>query len=560
LNFIRKVYQQLQMNEQYDVAILGAGFEGGMLATILACNGIKTVLIDAGTHPRFALGESTVRHTFRMVKIMAERFGVPEFHHEFNSGKAIHTHVSSGFGVKKNFGFIYHREGQNQQPAEANQLVIPPYREGYEAHLFRQDTDAFLTYTAIHHGATVKYMTRVKNVETDKQGVTIQTEKGETIRSRFIADASGGGHVLARLWNLRDTPPRVRLQTRCLFTHMIDVKPYDDLTLPNGVPQAPRRWYEGTCHHLFDGGWLWVIPFNNRPGSTNKCVSVGLSFEMRKFPKPTDITPQQEWEQFLAKYPSIKEQFKDAKLVRDWISSDRLQGSLKQTVGDRWVVMAGGAGSGFLDALFSRGLASSVEVINALAGRLIPAVKEDDFRAERFEYISRVHEINLRNNDKLVFAAYTSFRDFDLWNAWFRVWALGVGLGDLKLASIYNRYKKSHDESLLPDSEEPMGLFYSQHQGFKELFDAGVAKMDEVEAGTTDPKEAARYIFSLVRNAKFNAAADQLGDPNCHYINVGTMKATMKLLAWLVTSAPPEMRDMSFGLLGGSRKPHAASA
>ena len=155
------------MNEQFDVAILGAGFEGGMLATILACKGAKVVIIDAGTHPRFALGESTVRHTFRMIKIMAERFGVPEFKTEFNSGEQIHQHVSSGFGVKKNFGFVYHHEGQHQKPEESTQLVIPPYREGYEAHLFRQDTDAYLTYTAIHHGATVKYRTRVKEVETD---------------------------------------------------------------------------------------------------------------------------------------------------------------------------------------------------------------------------------------------------------------------------------------------------------------------------------------------------------------------------------------------------------
>ena len=178
-------------------------------------------------------------------------------------------------------------------------------------------------------------------------------------------------------------------------------------------PQAPHRWYEGTCHHLFDGGWLWVIPFDNREGSTNKCVSVGLSFDIRKFPKPMDITPEQEWRQFLDQFPSIKEQFKDAKLVRDWVSSDRLQGSCKQTVGDRWAIMAGGAGSGFLDALFSRGLASSVEVINALSARLLGALKDDDFRVERFEYISRIHEANLRNNDRLVFAAYTSFRDFE---------------------------------------------------------------------------------------------------------------------------------------------------
>jgi len=547
------------MSDQFDVAILGAGFEGGMLATILAYKGAKVVLIDAGTHPRFALGESTVRHTFRMIKIMAERFGVPEFKTEFNSGEQLHKHVSAGFGVKKNFGFVYHRAGQHQKPEESTQLVIPPYREGYEAHLFRQDTDAYLTYTAIHHGATVKYKTLAKEIETDKQGVTIKTDKGETIRARFVADASGGGHVLARMWNLRDNPPRIRLQTRCLFTHMIDVKPYDDLTLPNGVPKAPRPWYSGTCHHIFDGGWLWVIPFDNREGSTNKLISVGLSFDMRKFPKPTDITPDQEWRQFLERFPSIQAQFKDAKLVRDWVSSDRLQGSLKQSVGDRWAVMAGGAGSGFLDALFSRGLASSVEVINALAARLLGALKDDDFRAERFEYISRIHEANLRNNDRLVFAAYTSFRDFDLWNAWFRIWALGVGLGDLNLASIYRRYKSSHDDSILPDAEEPMGLFYSQHKGFGELFDSAVAKMDEVEAGTTDPKEASRFIFKLVQNAKFNAAPTRLGDPEAHFINSGAPLTTLKTLYWLATSAPPDIRKMTLGLLGdvgGKRKAH----
>src|SRR5579871_1661004 len=107
---------QTHMNEQFDVAILGSGFEGGMLGTILAYKGGKVVLIDAGSHPRFALGESTVRHTFRMIKIMAERFGVPELKNEFNSGELLHKHVSNRFGVKKNFGFVYHRPGEHQRP------------------------------------------------------------------------------------------------------------------------------------------------------------------------------------------------------------------------------------------------------------------------------------------------------------------------------------------------------------------------------------------------------------------------------------------------------------
>jgi tetracycline 7-halogenase / FADH2 O2-dependent halogenase len=543
------------MTELYDVAILGAGIEGSLLATILAYKGAKVLVLDAGTHPRFALGESTVRHTFRMMKIIAERFGVPELKEKFYSAEHLHKYVSSGLGVKKNFGFILHHEGQHQNPHEATQFVIPPYREGHEAHLYRQDIDAFLAYTSVHHGATIRYMTRVKEVDAGKDCVTLKSEKGEIFKAKFVADASGGGHVLSRQWGLHDQVPRVKLQSRCLFTHMIDVKPYDDLNLPNGVPRAPRRWYEGTCHHLFDGGWLWVIPFNNRPGSTNPVVSVGLSFDMRKFPKPTDITPHQEWLQWLDKFPSVKEQFKDAKLIRDWVSSDRLQGTCKQTVGDRWALMAGGAGSGFFDALFSRGLAGSMEVTNALAARILKAIEEDDFSAHQFEYVSRLHENLLQNNDRLVRSAYTSFRDFDLWNAWFRVWVLGVGLGDLKLASTYRRYLKTHDDSLLPDAEEPMGLFYSQHKGFQQLFLDATAKMDEVEAGTTDTKSATKYIIDLIRNAKFTPSANHLGDPDWHYINVGTPMVNLKTLAWLCTSAPPDIKALSLGLLGRGKAP-----
>ena len=113
--------------------------------------------------------------------------------------------------------------------------------------------------------------------------------------------------------------------------------------------------------------------------------------------------------------------------------------------------------------------------------------------------------------------------------------------------------------TIKPDAEEPMGLFYSQHKGFGELFDAAVAKVDEVEAGTTDPKEAARYIFGLVRNAKFNSAANHLGDPEWHFINAGAPITTLKTLLWLVTSAPPDIRGLTLGLLGdvgGSSKPH----
>ena len=120
-------------HEIYDVAILGAGFEGGLLATILARQGAKVLLIESGTHPRFAVGESTVRHVFRMLKIMGERYDVPEIIEKFSSADSIHKHVTTMCGEKRNFGFVYHREGRTQNAQECTQLVIPPFREGLPA-------------------------------------------------------------------------------------------------------------------------------------------------------------------------------------------------------------------------------------------------------------------------------------------------------------------------------------------------------------------------------------------------------------------------------------------
>jgi len=83
--------------------------------------------------------------------------------------------------------------------------------------------------------------------------------------------------------------------------------------------------------------------------------------------------------------------------------------------------------------------------------------------------------------------------------------------------------------------------------------------MCQVEAGSVDPKTASKYIFDLIRHADFAPPANHLGDPNHRFINIGTPWATLTTLAWLATSAPPEIKSMSAGLLGDmGRKPHPA--
>lgn len=524
---------------QYDVIILGSGISGSILGTILAKEGAQVLLLDGATHPRFVVGESTVRHTMRTLKIMAERFDIEELR-KVSSGDNIHRYVSSACGEKRNFGFLYHREGKLHNPAECTQLVIPPFREGYEAHLFRQDIDAYLYQAAIHYGADGIQNVLVEDVDIRPDGVTVRTNKGQTFTSNFFVDAAGFRSPLARKLNLRHEPTIAKTHSRAIFTHMIDVGDFDEIW--NNAHGQPEKWYSGTCHHIFDGGWLWVIPFNNRKGSTNPLVSIGLHLDSRRYPRPLDITPQEEWERFLDRYPSIAVQFKQAKTIRPWVTTDRIQYSSKQVVGDRWCLMAHSAG--FVDAIFSRGLANATETLAAFAPRLVQAVKDNDYSMERFEYVEQLEQNLFKNADLVGYGAYVAYRDFDLWNAWFRIWALGVGLGDLRLASIYQRYKETHDNSILPDAEEPLGLFASNHVGFAKLFEQAVAYMEAVDAGNMPPKEAANKIFQLVKNAPFSSPAIGLADPNHRFINAGTPAALAKSAWWALTSAPPEMKQM----------------
>lgn len=537
-------------DQQYDVVILGSGFAGGMLGAILARQGVKVLILDGGGHPRFAIGESTVRHTLRMVKMMAVRYDVPELEY-LSTYHQIRDHISSACGEKRNFGYLYHREGQEQNPREANQLVIPPFRIGYEAHMFRQDIDAYLTNVAIHYGATVKLHTPVKDVQIDQSGVEAESVKGEKFRARYLVDATGFRSVIADKLGLREKPTRLKTHSRSIFTHMIDVLPYDQVQDAQKVHGMPSPWHKGTLHHIFDGGWLWVIPFNNHEKSTNNIISVGLQLDPRKYPK-TGLSPQAEFEDWLSRFPSVARQFKHAKPVRDWVSTDRLQYSATKVAGYRFCLMS--HATGFLDPLFSRGLANTTEAINAFAPLLLKALADDDFSEERFAYVERLQQNTIDHNDELVHGSYISWRDYDLWNAWFRVWVTAVTIGEMRLTGILRKYKRTHDERILPDADEPLGLFYNQHQSFQSFWQAVNDEIRAVEEERISSKEGTQRIFKILKTVNFMPPAFRIWDPNRRYMHMADPKTMLHTFLWLARQAPPEIRDF---LINPPPGPHA---
>ncbi|WP_433458030.1 NAD(P)/FAD-dependent oxidoreductase [Micromonospora sp. CA-248212] len=537
-------------NGMFDVVVIGSGLAGSTLAACLAANGAHTLVIDAGTHPRFAVGESTIPYTSMAMRLISERYGVPEIKY-LSTFESVYAHINTTGGVKRNFGFVYQRPGEQQRPEEANMFQIPKILNT-ENHFFRQDIDNFMLTVAAKYGAVIRQQTRIAGVQVDEDGVTLDVGPGAPVRARYLVDASGFRSALAEQFDLREEPTRLEHHSRSLFTHMVGVRPYDDFA-PRETYGNPTRWHEGTLHHIFEGGWMWVIPFDNHPRSTNDLCSVGVQFDPRRYPVP-DCSPEEEFRQFLDRYPGIAQQFTNATPVREWVRTGRLQYSPKKTVGYRWCLMSHAAG--FVDALFSRGLSNTMEIINALTQRLLDALKDDDFAVERFEYVQELEQGQLDFNDDLVNNAYIAFRDWDLWDAWFRVWALTQILSTFEINRGYALYSKTRDPAVLRRMERPWWRVELREFDRSKVDDpdhaevleflAGVSRMMRaVDAGEAEPKDVAKQIRDQLASARFVPPAFGLADPAIRITGASAAKV-LGTLRWAKRDAPPAIGELTY--------------
>jgi tetracycline 7-halogenase / FADH2 O2-dependent halogenase len=269
----------------FDTIIVGSGLAGSSLAAILARHGYRVLLLEKGRHPRFAIGEAAFFRTCLWIWLTGRRYDVPELLHII-SPEAIAEHIAPSAGLKQTFGQAYHRPGQPYRIEETHNIVTPLAFFFRDTHFFRQDVDHYLTKTAVKYGAVYRDQTTVSGIDFDDGGVTVTTETGESFRGRYIVDGAGYRSPLADRLGLRDDTPRTRNNSRSIFSHFSHVQPFDD-TLDGRIPGS-YSLFEGTLHHAFDGGWFWVIPFDNNEWSDNPLCSVGVMLDRDKFPaRPT---------------------------------------------------------------------------------------------------------------------------------------------------------------------------------------------------------------------------------------------------------------------------------
>jgi len=517
-----------------------------MLACILAKHGLSTLLIEELTHPRFAIGESLIPETGVRLRILAEKYGVPEIGW-LGSFHALRDNISTACGVKRSFGFMYHREGEKHRPEETNQLptLTPPF--GPDSHLYRQDTDAYLASMAVQYGADFRQQTKVASVELREDEIRVNVAGGEQIRAAFLVDAGGmRSHVSTQL-NLRDAEPRFRTDTRALYNHFVGMKPAD--LLLDGKKVTPSPLAHSTMHHVFDGGWVWVIPFNNHRESTNPLTSVGLMLDRRKYPTPQG-TPEEEFRSTIARFPSIQRHFAGATAVRPWVGTGRIQYSQKTLLANRVIQLPHAAH--FVDPLFSSGLSVLTVSVDLMAESMLQAFKDDDFALERFRRIDDVVNGAMDHFDHVVTTSLDSFASYDLWNAWNRNWVMGNFLGTFGPFANLIRFLGSGDRAFLDRTTAPgrLGVLSSHLPEVKAAMMASSDDIAEAVSGRITHEVANERIFARLGALKFLPPYMGFGDPEQRTPATFTLPAGARHVLWYRFQGDKKWRDYaSFNLL-----------
>src|SRR5947199_10781088 len=108
-----------------DLAVLGSGFGGTLLAIIAQRLGLGVALLERGTHPRFAIGESSTPLADFKLGAIADRFGLPWLRPlaKYGPWKAAYPHLTCG--LKRGFSFFRHEAGRPYAPQESSGNALP---------------------------------------------------------------------------------------------------------------------------------------------------------------------------------------------------------------------------------------------------------------------------------------------------------------------------------------------------------------------------------------------------------------------------------------------------
>lgn len=392
-----------------DVAVVGSGFAGSLTALCLRARGKRVVMVERGRHPRFAIGESSTPLANLLIEELAARYDLPRIGVFSKWGTWQRARPDVGGGLKRGFSFYFHRPGEpfTDDDEHARQLLVAasPHDDIGDTHWYRPDFDRNLVREAEESGALYLDETELAGIDLQADGARLRgTRLGQKVRidASFVVDASGPHGFLVRALGL-DAPPLKWLPpTQGLYTHFERVGRWEDLVRSDGAPYPPDL---AALHHVFPGGWIWVLRFAHGIISAGAALTDPVATRLGA----ADGAPA--WDRLLATLPTVREQFEQARAVHPWMHAPRLAFRTRRVCGANWALLPSAAG--VIDPLLSTGFPLTLLGI----GRLLELIEQTSPGAERDVALRRYERVTLDELDateQLVAALYANMSDVPL--------------------------------------------------------------------------------------------------------------------------------------------------
>jgi FADH2 O2-dependent halogenase len=155
-------------------------------------------------------------------------------------------------------------------------------------------------------------------------------------------------------------------------------------------------------HHVFPGGWIWVLRFNNGITSAGAALTDPLAATLQA----SEGAPA--WDRLLRALPTVGDQFQSARATLPFVHLPRVAFRCRKVVGEKWALLPSAAG--VIDPLLSTGFPLTLLGLARLLDVLETTVPGAQRQAALATYAQTTQE-ELDVTEQLVGALYACMAD-----------------------------------------------------------------------------------------------------------------------------------------------------
>jgi FADH2 O2-dependent halogenase len=406
------------VTDSCEIAIVGSGFAGSLLARVLTVLGYDVVLLERGTHPRFAIGESSTPLANLSLERLGIRYNLPDCYNLATHGRWLDHFPELRRGLKR--GFTYYRHHPDQAFAnrgfDSERLLVAasPHDSLSDTHWLRADVDHHFVREAIAAGVDYRDRADLTKADFGSDGVRVSGIQNGTpfeLRANFLIDASGPGGFLARQLSIPSGLERTEARSAIVFSHFGGVRLMRDVA--PGMPEGPYPDDWAAVHHVIDEGWMYSLRFDDGVTSAGFLLTPPGVAAMDAARRGDAAAL---WHALIARYPTLASAFAEARPLMPIAFRAVIQHRLTRAAGERWALMP--HAYAFVDPLFSTGIAWSLRAVERLALAFESAA--DNRRVPHPEALRRYEAALGAEADQIdlvVAGAYEAMAHFDLFAA-----------------------------------------------------------------------------------------------------------------------------------------------